>query len=158
MSPCHVGTRTGTLIGTRVVLSSAVKLSLFVLAAWLSAAPAFAQSHKGANFGGVPTKLLNQITGAFSGTLPAGITPQDASNVLLSLIREEHAAANPGSDFTGVMDALMAFDELRTAFANVQKATPVDPKQITILIQKIDALGKLWTVGPVLPGFFGPEN
>src|SRR4249920_1274772 len=86
-----------------------------MLLASLSAAPAFAQ-RKIANFGGIPTKLFNEITGECSGTLPTGVTLDIANRLLLRLAQEEHAAANPGPGVTGIMDAFLAFEEMRAAF------------------------------------------
>ncbi len=139
----------------------AMRLGILVCAVWLCTASAFAQGrHKGANFGGIPKKLLDKVVGDFTGTLPAGITQDQVSHVLLALVREEHTAANPGPDETGFMDAFMAFDELRTALANFEentnpaKATPL----VDMLIKKIEDLGKLWKVGPVAPEFFSTEE
>ena len=141
--------------------SRAMKLGILVCAAWLCTASALAQTrHKGANFGGIPTKLLDKVVGDFTGTLPAGVTQDQASKVLLALVREEHTAANPGPDETGFMDAFIAFDELRTALANIEENTAPTKGNalVDVLVKKIEALGKLWKVGPVPQGFYSTEE
>jgi hypothetical protein len=136
-----------------------MKLTLFVLVAWLVTAPAFAQKHKGSNFGGIPVALLDQMIGEVTGTVIPGMTPADTTKVLVALVHEEHAAANPGPDETGFMDAMLAFEELRTANENLKEnSNPANtPTLVDVLAKKIDALGKLWKVGPVAPGFYSPE-
>ena len=134
-----------------------VALSLVFVA---GAAPhASAQSKgKGMNFGGIPGELLDDVVGKFSGTLQPGITQEMANDVLLRLVQEEHAAANPGPDWTGFMDAFRAFEELRAANQAVKDATASEaPAAVNRLMAAIDALGKLWKVGPVAAEFFSPE-
>ena len=140
-----VRARTGTRIG---------RLSLLVVAAWLSTTPAFAQ-YKPRNFGGIPKPLLDLTVGVFSGALAPGITPGMAADVLVRLIQEEHAAANPGPGVTGFIDAFTRLNELKTALENVKKATAAEkPAKVKDLMDAIDHLGQLWLIGPVLPGFF----
>lgn len=129
-------------------------VSLFVLAAWLSAAPAFAQ-RKPPNFGGIPKALLERLVGEFSGDLAPGITLELASDVLVRLIQEEHAAANAGPGVAGFMDAFTRLAKIETGLENVKKATEAEkPARVADLSKAIDDLGKLWVIGPVLPGFF----
>lgn len=139
----------------------AMRLGILVCAIWFCTASAFAQTrHKGANFGGIPKKLLDAISGDVTGTPAAGVTPDQAVHVLFALVQEEHAAANPGPDETGFMDAYIALDEVRTAVANLHENsnTANTTVLVGVLIKKIEAVGKLWKVGPVAPGFYSPEE
>ena len=164
-----MSTHQETIMRLRPVRHSSVPATTFV--AWLgivalsflfvvAASPsAFAQKHKPTNFAGIPKKLLSEVVGMFSGTLQPGITQQMANDVLLRLVQEEHAAANPGPDVTGFMDAFLAFEDLRAALKRVKNATEAEvPSAVKLLIEAIDNLGHLWTVGPVGEGFYSTDE
>ena len=90
-----------------------------------------------------------------TGKVPAGVTAAHTEQILVALVREEHAAANPGSGVTGFLDAYAAFEELNAALTALKRSeAKAAGGLVGVLEAKINVLGKLWVDGPPPAGFF----
>jgi hypothetical protein len=114
---------------------------------------------KGDNFGaGLPKDIFDEIIGLVTGSASPG-GDADKKAVLEHLAREEHAALRPGKGVTGLLQASLKFAALESAVRALEAATSDGEANDAIakLVAALQAIGLLWTAGPVPDAFFGSE-
>lgn len=94
--------------------------------------------YKGAYFGGFPGDELDKILAWATAATSVVAELQDRILVLEALVREEHAAANPGAK-VDIVSAVIKSVDVRTAHKNVVGGAPV-----LQLITAINELAKAW--------------